>query len=128
MIPGLMTFLLYLTTKTAWYVRQHTELSLIHIFHTIHFLSFVFGHPRGSELTADVFFVHMISFFIILSKSTSISNIPVSYTHLEATKKFIAYEKMKKDVVEAIPEQIKDAYPKARPVSYTHLDVYKRQG
>ena len=35
-------------------------------------------------------------------------------TYCEATKKFIAYEKMKKDVVEAIPEQIKDAYPKAR--------------
>ena len=33
-------------------------------------------------------------------------------TYCEATKKSIAYEKMKKDVVEAIPEQIKDAYPK----------------
>lgn len=29
MIPGLMTFLLYLTTKTAWYVRQHTECALL---------------------------------------------------------------------------------------------------
>ena len=29
MIPGLMTFLLYLTTKTAWYVRRHTECALL---------------------------------------------------------------------------------------------------
>ena len=29
MIPGLMTFLLYLTTKTAWYVRQFPYMSTV---------------------------------------------------------------------------------------------------
>ena len=54
-------------------------------------------------------------------KSVSFSCMTVSYTHLPRTLAMTLYGDLDVSVIDELP-------PGRKPVSYTHLDVYKRQG